>query len=560
MTFYNITDSQYTGNSRNIGSEDDSPSGLVFDNDGGRMYYSGEQNGSIYEYSLSATYDTGSASFVQSFSVSTEDDFPEGVTFNDTGSKMYVPGAGTSTIYEYDLSTAFDISTATLNQSFDASAQDAVPTEIEFNDTGSKMFVVGQNTDTVYEYSLSTNYDISTASLNDSLSIGSTVTLPQELTFNDDGTKAFFVQEGSGTIYEYDLSTAFDISTASFNQSKDASGQDTDYAAVIFDDNGSSMFTLGYDAVVYEYSIPANFSGTVTESGSAVQGAEIAAVNDTTDVIEDTSTTDSNGDYTLSVTGENNYHLTVQYEDGSGNTFNAVSKPYVTADQDRTGLDFELASYTAPTQNSTDFTLDSQPSSFPISTATATGNGTNTQTLIDTNVVVGNGSTATGTGGTTSISGFSTLEITGASAAGMGDTVFLSPDTPTTAAQADATGSTLSIAGSSTLNSLTASANADGGQLTLVLNIGIGASAEASASGSIVATDRLTGTVDVDGSTVSGVDVNVVDKTNSVLYEATTNSEGEWVVDTSSGSVYQVGYFYDDGSTFYADGEETDTT
>ena len=46
-------------------------------------------------------------------SVSSEDANARGITFNHDGTKMYVTGTTNDKIYEYTLTSAFDISTAT---------------------------------------------------------------------------------------------------------------------------------------------------------------------------------------------------------------------------------------------------------------------------------------------------------------------------------------------------------------------------------------------------------------------------------------------------------------
>jgi len=51
------------------------------------------------------------------------------------------------------------------------------------------LFMVGQQEDKVHEYALTTGFDISTASLTDSLDISSQEAQPYGLAFNNDGTK-----------------------------------------------------------------------------------------------------------------------------------------------------------------------------------------------------------------------------------------------------------------------------------------------------------------------------------------------------------------------------------
>ena len=109
-------------------------------------------------------YNLASASYDSvSFSVATQETVPNSIGFNDDGTSMYIIGSVTDAIYQYTLSTAWDLSTASYaSKSF--SIPDTVPRDFTFNNDGTKFYYVGSSADTVYRYSLSTAYDISTAS------------------------------------------------------------------------------------------------------------------------------------------------------------------------------------------------------------------------------------------------------------------------------------------------------------------------------------------------------------------------------------------------------------
>jgi sugar lactone lactonase YvrE len=92
----------------------------------------------VFEYSLSIAFDISTAFFVDSFSVAAQDIFPTGLAFSTDGTKMFVVGNENDKVYEYDLSTGFDVSSAVYSQDFSVSAQDTVPTGIAFNNDGSK--------------------------------------------------------------------------------------------------------------------------------------------------------------------------------------------------------------------------------------------------------------------------------------------------------------------------------------------------------------------------------------------------------------------------------------
>ena len=66
-------------------------------------------------------------------------------------------------IHEYNLSTGFDLSTASFNQEVNLGAYDVEPFGIEFSPDGTRMFIVGTKHNGIDEYVLSTGFDISTA-------------------------------------------------------------------------------------------------------------------------------------------------------------------------------------------------------------------------------------------------------------------------------------------------------------------------------------------------------------------------------------------------------------
>jgi sugar lactone lactonase YvrE len=127
------------------------------------------------------------------------------LNFNTAGTKMYILGWANDTVFEYNLSTAFDISTASYsNNSFSVSSQDVSPRSIFFNPDGDKMFMAGQSSDTVYQYSLSTNDDVSSASYdNVSFDMSSQIVVPNGLFFKNDGSKMYVVDLSADTIYQY---------------------------------------------------------------------------------------------------------------------------------------------------------------------------------------------------------------------------------------------------------------------------------------------------------------------------------------------------------------------
>ena len=71
-------------------------------------------------------------------------------------------GSGLSSVYRFTLTTGFDVSTATFEDSFDVKDEETNATGLAFNTDGTKMFILGNtgNKD-VHEYTLSTAFDFS---------------------------------------------------------------------------------------------------------------------------------------------------------------------------------------------------------------------------------------------------------------------------------------------------------------------------------------------------------------------------------------------------------------
>ena len=91
------------------------------------------------------------------------------------------------------------------------------PLDIAFSSDGTKMFLMDFN-DNIYEYHLTTAFDISTAGgIVDSVNVQVQDTDSRGFAFNSDGTKMFTVGRQNDAVYEYDLSPAFDVSTAVYS-------------------------------------------------------------------------------------------------------------------------------------------------------------------------------------------------------------------------------------------------------------------------------------------------------------------------------------------------------
>ena len=103
------------------------------------MYVLGDVGNDVNEYSLSTAFDVSTASYVQRFAVGSQEIYPHGMSFNNDGTKMFITGYSGDDVNEYSLSTAFDVSSASYVQVFSVQSQETAPRGITFNNDGTKM-------------------------------------------------------------------------------------------------------------------------------------------------------------------------------------------------------------------------------------------------------------------------------------------------------------------------------------------------------------------------------------------------------------------------------------
>jgi DNA-binding beta-propeller fold protein YncE len=179
------------------------------------------------------------------FSVAAQDATPQAIFFKPDGTKMYMVGATGDNVNEYDLSSAWDISSASFLQSFSVAAQETAPQGLFFKPDGTKMYVIGSTGDDVNEYDLSSAWDVSSASFLQTKSISAQETSPSGVFFKPDGTKMYVIGFSGDDVNEYNLSSAWNVSTAVFLQNFSVAAQDTFPSGVFFKPDGTKMYVTG---------------------------------------------------------------------------------------------------------------------------------------------------------------------------------------------------------------------------------------------------------------------------------------------------------------------------
>lgn len=149
------------------------------------------------------------------------------ITFNPDGTKVYLVGESKNTVFQFSLGTAWDITTATYDNKSKATGLNVSNSAI-FSDDGLTMWIGGWwNTGYVYKYTLSTAWDVSTASYVWDTTWKSNVSF-FECTWYwiaNDWQYLFMLSRWSKYIRRYTMTTPYDITTLQGN-----SGQYQEYS------------------------------------------------------------------------------------------------------------------------------------------------------------------------------------------------------------------------------------------------------------------------------------------------------------------------------------------
>lgn len=242
--------------------------GIDMSSDGTSVIICMHATQTLYQYPLSTAYDITTFSNTADATISLSDIRPFDCRFSASGDKVFVSGNNDKKIESFSLSTDYDLSTAgsgTLSSSLStlSSSANTNVAGLAFKPDGSKMFIADQAADKVFQYSMSTAFDISSSSLSydgtsfsipTTLGDGSAAGAATALDFSSDGTKMFIMGTTSDKVAEFDLDPAWDITSATETSYKlSVSTQETAPQGMCFGDSGEKFYIVGNTNRPFQY-------------------------------------------------------------------------------------------------------------------------------------------------------------------------------------------------------------------------------------------------------------------------------------------------------------------
>lgn len=263
-TGWDVTRAAYSGNSLSVSGQLTGPYAMTISPDGTKLYVGGNTAKGVYQYTLTSPFNLSGASYASKSASISQSIFVTGVQFSTDGTKMYVggfDGSGVSGVYQYTLSTAWDVSTATYaSKSFSLGRTYATIQDIWFSPDGANLFFMSDTSDAVERASLSTPWDLSTASAvaGQTFSLASQETNPYGLFLTPSMNGMYVVGATNKTVYQYSMSTPGNLTTAAYTGKSfsvlSQTGASPD--ALTFGNNGTRMYVLSdTNDAAYQYNL-----------------------------------------------------------------------------------------------------------------------------------------------------------------------------------------------------------------------------------------------------------------------------------------------------------------
>lgn len=280
---YSFSGLSYANKSFSFTSQDSSNNGLAFNPNGTKMYMTGSANDVIYQYSLNPAWDVSTASYDNvSLSMSGYSSGSQySIEFKSDGSVMYISDNSQDSIDIYTVSSGSEyvLNQYSYNSTKSLSAISLITNlrSIIFKPDGSKFFALCNATNKVYEFTMSTDWDVANAqhSSSDTYDVFSAVSesSPRSAYVTPDGTQLLVSGTDNDKIHRFVLTSPWQVNSATYT-----SGDDFDFSGtlgtsscvtMVASDDGTFLYlnTTNNDTV-YQYNFTSNNNSTITDSSS----------------------------------------------------------------------------------------------------------------------------------------------------------------------------------------------------------------------------------------------------------------------------------------------------
>ena len=296
-----ITSASYTSEldiSSQMGSgaqESAAPHGIyLHKGDGQRMWIVNRTE--VWEYSLSVPWDVSSAVQTGYLDISNEALRVHDIDFRPDGRVMYIDDRMLGAVFQFELSTPWDIETAELDMALDISDRQTAVRSHQLSPDGDRLFLVDTSREEILMYDLSAPYDLRSAVFSGSYDVSPYSGTPVQITFSSEFERFYITSAQDIRVHQYQFSLPPDeqLSSISLDRgrlqangldrsriqvtARDEDGEPLDGFAVRLTSQGGSLQSDPPEAITDAGGV-AEFEVSSSQPGEIVYGAEIEGVN-----------------------------------------------------------------------------------------------------------------------------------------------------------------------------------------------------------------------------------------------------------------------------------------
>jgi hypothetical protein len=314
-----------------ISTEEINPTDLYVSHDGLNLHVIGNEGDGVDWYKMSSPWNTDTAThqnFQALAQIGTTGD-GKSITFGNNGLKLYASGNnGTATVFQYGCTSAYNGTSCTYDtESLSVESYCDEPRGIQWDNNGDTFFCLDQGlTATVYEFSCSNNWNVTSCSQVDSKAVNTLIDQGEALNFDQSGaymlisdelvgggaydagrltydsdsaalqsnlkgwwvdstgTRIYFANNIEDRVYQYSMTPAWNVTSATLVNWGSISAQTTQANHVFLKPDGTKMY-VGESSNIDQWNLLTPFDittlqgigGTVTtNSGGAMEGFTIS--------------------------------------------------------------------------------------------------------------------------------------------------------------------------------------------------------------------------------------------------------------------------------------------
>jgi len=265
-------DLEYTAQTANSHSYDGGKSirGLCWKPDGTKVYVTDNTANEVVQYSVSPAWDSSGLTEDKTFDVSAQDTVPDGLFFKSDGTEVYMVGSQNDSVYQYSLSSSWDIGSMSSSGSLSVTAKQGLPTDVHLSSDGTTMIVAGTfggtSNNSLDRYTLSQAWTLASATHDEAGSLSHMANHSGAsygiwgIDFNTDGTTLIVAGYGPyDMVQQYSLSSAYDLTTLDYQYAKTINVMDGGAGTptnIRFGNSGAKVYINSFDdQVMYEYDL-----------------------------------------------------------------------------------------------------------------------------------------------------------------------------------------------------------------------------------------------------------------------------------------------------------------